>query len=324
MVSKSVITVESSALKGNLPEDRTTREVIVYTPDNPKQKAPLLIGLPPFGMNHETFVARTPLTEGLEDILARLYSKEMLKGSVVAIPDCFTKFGGNQYINSSAVGMYENFLTQELIPQIRDKYNTGPTGLFGKGSGGFGAYTVAVRNPGIVNGFASHSMDAGFEFSYLPEFPLAMEEFRRVGSPKIWLDRYYRSFNRISTRQIRTLGVIAYSAFYSPDQSSQEMGIDFPFDWVTGKFRDDVWSRWLAWDPARNIVKFSRQLDMLRTIYLDVGVQDEYSLMWGSRSVDAFLIDNKVNHVYEEYEDGHFGVAYRMEKSLAILAAGLG
>ncbi len=324
MVKKSVITIKSQALNGNLPGDKVERDVIVYEPDNPRQKAPLLIGLPPFATNHSSFVAGTPLSQGLEDIITDLYSKEKLNKAVIAVPDCFTRFGGNQYINSSAVGMYENFITQELIPQIRGQFGTGGTGIFGKGSGGFGAYTLAVRNPGIINGFAAHSMDAGFEYSYIPDFPLALEEFRRAGSPSSWLDKYYSSFNRITARQIKTLSVIAYSAFYSPNPSSLEMGIDFPFDWIDGGFKHDIWEKWLLWDPAKNVRKFSRQIDMLRMIYIDVGIQDEFSLMWGSRAVDAFLSESKVSHTYEEYEDGHFGVAYRMQKSMSMLAASLG
>lgn len=324
MVKKSVITIASQSLNGNVPGDPTDREVIVYEPDDKKQRAPLLVGLPPFGFNHNSFVSSSPLSEGLEDIIARLYRKEMLNGAVIAVPDCYTKYGGNQYINSSAVGMYENFITQELIPKLREEYGTSGTGIFGKGSGGFGAYTLAVRNPGIINGFAAHSMDAGFEYSYLPDFPLALEEFRRVGSPSAWLEKFSSSFNRISPGKIKTLSVIAYSAFYSPNPASIEMGIDFPFEWVNGTFNQDVWNKWLIWDPAKNVGKYARQIDMLKSIYIDVGIQDEFALMWGSRAVDAFLSDSKVNHTYEEYEDGHFGVVYRMEKSLAMMAASLG
>ncbi len=324
MVKKSLITLKSQALGGNAPGDGVEREIIVYTPDTLRSRPPLLIGLPPFGINHTGFVAGSALSESLEDIIVRLYRNEKLNGSIIAIPDCFTKYGGNQYINSSAVGMYENFIVQELIPQLRTKFGTSATGLFGKGSGGFGAYTLALRNPGVINGFASHSMDAGFEYSYMPDFPLALEEFRRAGSPSKWLEKYLQSFNRMRSSSIRTLSVLAYSAFYSPNPSSQEMGIDFPFNWITGRFNQEVWNKWLAWDPAKNVNRFSRQIDMMKFIYLDAGTQDEFSLIWGSRAVDAFLMESKINHTYEEYEDGHFGTVYRMEKSLAMMASSLG
>lgn len=324
MVNKTIVTIRSQALNGNVVGDTVERDILVYTPDNPRQNTPLMVGLAPYGSNHINFVSGSPLTENLEDIIARLYSNEKLNGAIIAVPDCFTHYGGNQYINSSAVGMYENFIIQELIPQLQSKYNTSSTGLFGKGSGGFGAYTLAVRNPEKINGFAAHSMDAGFEYSYLPDFPLALEEFRRAGSPSRWLEKYNQGYNRIRSDLIRTLSVISYSAFYSPNPSSAEMGIDFPFDWISGVFNQEIWNKWLEWDPAKNVTKFSRQIEMLKFVYLDVGIQDEFSLMWGSRVVDDFLEESKIDHVYEEYEDGHFGTVYRMEKSLAMMAAALG
>lgn len=324
MVKKSIITLRSQALNGNIPGDSVEREIIVYTPDNIKAKAPLLIGLAPFGVNHINFVGGSALSETLEDIILRLYQNEKLNGAVIAIPNCFTRYGGNQYINSSAVGMYENFIVQELIPQLRTKFDTAATGLFGKGSGGFGAYTLASRNPGAINGFAAHSMDAGFEYAYLPDFPTALEEFRRTGSPSKWLEKFYQKYNRIRSDLIKTLSIINYAAFYSPDPASLEMGISFPFDWINGHFNQEVWSKWLLWDPAKNVSRFSRQMEMMKFIYFDVGVQDEFALTWGSRAVDTFLADSKINHTYEEYEDGHFGTVYRMEKSLAMMAAALG
>ena len=61
----------------------------------------------------------------------------------------------------------------------------------------------------------------------------------------------------------------------------------------------------------------------MKLIYLDVGLRDEFSLIWGARSMDSFLTETGIKHVYEEYEDGHFGTVYRMEKSLSQLAASL-
>ncbi|MCL4334864.1 MAG: alpha/beta hydrolase-fold protein [Candidatus Thermoplasmatota archaeon] len=323
MVKKSILTIKSAALNGNPFGDKLEREIIVYIPDNPRNKAPLLVGLPPFGSNHNNFVLNSALTESLEDVIVRLHQQDKINSAIVAIPDTFTHLGGNQYLNSPAVGMWENFIIQEVIPTLKSKFSTAQTALFGKGSGGFGAYTLAMRNPGVVSGFAAHSPDAGFEFAYIPEFHHVMEEFRRTGGPSKWLDSYWSSYNRTRQDLVKTLGIICFSAFYSPNPSSPYMGIDFPFDWITGAFNSEVWNKWLSLDPARNIRKFSRQLDVMKLIYLDVGLRDEFSLIWGARSMDSFLTETGIKHVYEEYEDGHFGTVYRMEKSLSQLAASL-
>ena len=41
---------------------------------------------------------------------------------VVAFPDCFTRLGGNQYVNSAAMGRWDDFLLQEAVDAYGDAY----------------------------------------------------------------------------------------------------------------------------------------------------------------------------------------------------------
>ena len=36
----------------------------------------------------------------------------------MVFPDCFTALGGNQYVNSSAIGDYADYLTKEIVPFV--------------------------------------------------------------------------------------------------------------------------------------------------------------------------------------------------------------
>jgi len=45
-------------------------------------------------------------------------------GLIVVMPDCFTAYGGSQYLNSPAVGNYDDYLVQELVPYIGRTYRT--------------------------------------------------------------------------------------------------------------------------------------------------------------------------------------------------------
>ena len=58
---------------------------------------------------------------------------------IVVFPDCFTSLGGNQYINSSAIGHYADYLNDELVPfvdaQFRTRSSAEHRGCFGKSSG---------------------------------------------------------------------------------------------------------------------------------------------------------------------------------------------
>ena len=48
-----------------------------------------------------------------------LASPEKRMGPVIVVfPDCFTSLGGNQYVNSSAIGRYADYLTREMIPFV--------------------------------------------------------------------------------------------------------------------------------------------------------------------------------------------------------------
>jgi hypothetical protein len=150
-----------------------------------------------------------------------------------------------------------------------------------------------------------------------------MDEFRKAGGPQKWFQRFQGNKNKTSITNLRVLNMIASSAFYSPNELSAEMGIDFPFDWDSGEFRRDVWAKWQSNDPANNVKDYLRQLETLNFVYMDCGTMDEFNLIWGNRFVNSVLINGNIKHYYEEYEDGHFGIQYRFEKSLSLMAASL-
>lgn len=319
-MQKSIFTIKSTILANNPLGDKVERKVILLSPDKPKNNSPLLLGLSGFASDPDSLFATSPLGDSLETIVQRLYEKELIAGSHIALIDGFTKLGGNFYINSTATGNYEDFIVKEVLPELRIKVNYSSAGIFGKGSGGFGAFNLALHNPGTFRGFASHSMDAGFEYLFLPEFSTAMEEFRSSSGPTRWLDKYWSGQNRIASRRLKVLQILCASAFLSPNKEAKELGTDFPFDWNTGEFFNDVWKKWTLFDPARSVKNYLRQLENMRCVFMDVGTRDEFSAMWGSRSIDAQLSEAKIKHTYEEYDDGHFGINYRFEKSLAALA----
>ena len=44
--------------------------------------------------------------------------------AIIVFPDCFTALGGNQYVNSSAIGDYADYLTREIIPFVDREFRT--------------------------------------------------------------------------------------------------------------------------------------------------------------------------------------------------------
>lgn len=320
MASIELLKVESKALTGNPLNDPAQRDVIIFKPDEIKNEAPLLIGLAGFGGGARSFLNYSPLSTNFTDVVDKLRKSGDLHDSIIAIPDCFTSLGGNQYLNSDAVGYYEDFIVKEIVPELKSRFETGKTGVFGKSSGGFGAYTLSIRNPGVFQGFADHSGDAGFEYCYFSDFPDSIKEFRRAGGVKKWFEEFSMNANKSKKKYMAPLNTLAMAAFYSPNKNSGNMSIDLPFSIETGELLDDVIETWKKFDPARNISENLDKLREMKAIYMDVGSEDEFRINFGMSKMHRILDDNSIEHFFEEFEDGHFNVSYRYEQSLAYLA----
>ena len=176
--SVSRLTVDSQALTNNMLGDPSERVVDVYVPaGHDGQGLPLLVDLVGFtgsGLSHTNWVG---FRENLPERLDRLIGEERMPPVVVAFPDCFTRLGGNQYVNSAAMGAWEDFLLQEMLPAIEQRFGCGGAGrrgVFGKSSGGYGAITHALRHSDIWSAAACHSGDMGFELCYLPDMPAVL------------------------------------------------------------------------------------------------------------------------------------------------------
>src|SRR3546814_12549696 len=80
----------------------------------------------------------------------------------VAFPDCFTRLGGNQYVNSAALGPWEDILIGEVVPLVEGRFGCGGAGrrgVFGKSSGGYGSILHALKHADFWAAAACHSGD---------------------------------------------------------------------------------------------------------------------------------------------------------------------
>ena len=297
----------------------------LYLPPGADQGRPLpavlvLVGFTGTAASHFNV---DPFAENLEQKLDRLIGQGLCPPLVAAVPDCFSRLGGNQYLNSSATGRYEDFLVDEVLPFVSERTPIGRWGVLGKSSGGYGAMRLGMRRGDRFAALADHSGDAGFELCYLPDFPDALAEWRKAGGPARWLDAFWKDANRRRKRHHKPLNCLAMAAHYSPNPDSPELGIDFPFHLETGAFRPEVWERWRANDLVTLADRHARDLKDLRLVYLDCGDKDEFGLIWGARALAAKLRAGGVSLHYDEFDDGHMGVGYRMDVSLPLLAKAL-
>jgi len=119
---------ESEVLKSNPLKDPYIRDVLVYLPPEYTQSNSkgyiAAFGLVGFGGQGKMLLNTDPFAENTEEKMNRLILERKCGPMILVLLDCFTRFGGNQYINSSATGRYEDYIIDEIVPFIDKNYNT--------------------------------------------------------------------------------------------------------------------------------------------------------------------------------------------------------
>ena len=314
---------DSQALIGNPLGDPCLRNNPLLIPEGGSAGLPLVVMLVGFTGFGQKVMSKTSLWgETVPERLARTSATGDIPPAVYLWPSCETKFGGSQYLNSSATGNYQDYV-QELIAAVEEQFSCGgAAGRFvaGKSSGGFGALTLSMRLPGFFNGCACHAGDMGFDSGYRREFPDALSCWRKHGGPQEFLQALNAGQISLGSPEHAALDALAMASCYSPNPQS-ELGFDLPVDPESGEPNTEVWQRWLKHDPLFMVeqsanVAALKQLDFL---YLDAGEYDEFALQWGLRRLLPRLEKNQINHHAEFFDAGHFNMDNRFEVSLPLL-----
>lgn len=310
------------ALKDNFLGDPVTRRTDVWTPaGHDGAGLPLLVDIAGYtgsGLSHTNW---KNFGENLPERLDRLYGEGELKPCVVAFPDCFTRLGGNQYVNSSVMGMWEDALLSDIVPAIEARFacgGAGRRGIFGKSSGGYGAMYHALRHSDFWAGAACHSGDMGFELCYARDFPSTLRALAKHGGVKAFMAKLEAN-PKPAGSDIHVLMTLAMAASYDPDPS-QPFGVRLPVDLETCERLDDRWANWLAFDPLEIAKTEAGKLKTLKALFIDCGDVDQYDLVYGARRLHRRLEAQGIDHRYEEFPDDHSGIDYRMDVSLPFLA----
>lgn len=279
----------SQVLEGNPWSDPVERELPVYVPPSGHTDGrPLLVLLSGYtGAGWMHFLRPRFLTDSIVGRLDRLIRTGEAAEAVMVGPDCLTTLGGSQYLNSTATGRYEDYVVNEIVPWIRERYRTGPCAVLGTSSGGYGSLVLALRHPELFRAAGSNAGDAYFEYCYTPAFPIVFREIRKAGGPEALLRKLLSEpVSAFGPKQpeVQSLEMMGYASCYSPIESEPGR-FDLPFDLETGALRSDVWSRWLAWDPVRMVQteRYREALRRLAFVYVDGGTRDEYALDLGAR-----------------------------------------
>lgn len=322
---------ESRVLAGNAAGDPPLRSIPVYLPPaydaEPSRRFPVIYVLTGFTGRGRMLLNDGPWSPSLDDRMNALIASGRAGEAILVMPDCYTRYGGSQYINSSATGRYEDHLISELVTHVDRTYRTiadrDHRGVVGKSSGGYGALVLAMRHPDVFGAMASHSGDLYFEYCYRGDVPPFATELQRAGGLKAWLEAFEAKRQK-SHDDFTAFNVLGMAACYSPNPATEPFGIDLPCDLETGAFREEVWNRWLEHDPLRLLERHADALRSMKLVFLDCGSRDEFHLHHGLRLFARRLTALGIRHEREEYDDGHMNVSYRYDVSLPKLTRALG
>jgi len=347
-----VLEHDSRLLKNNPLGDPTRRPLAVWLPPQYEKSAgqrfPVLYDLVGFtgtGLAHTSWKA---FSENVPERAARLIHEGRMGPVIIVFPDCFTAFGGNQYVNSSAIGPYADYLTREIIPFVDREFRTLASrdhrGCFGKSSGGYGSIVHGMKYSQYWGAVASHSGDAYFDFVYWHDWPNTLNELAKHRTRPKQAGRY--DVRREATRKGLEQGIddgrvrrfidhawkkeklsggeghammnLCMAATYDPDPKTA-LGFRLPFNLETGESIPARWKRWQANDPVNLVERHKAALKSLTGIYVDCGWRDQYHIHYGARILSRRLAEAGIGHRYEEFDDSHSDIDYRMDVSLPFL-----
>src|SRR6476661_2300359 len=317
--------LESDALSGNPLGDPASRRLWVYTPPEAADaELPALYLIQGHTGQLDMWRNRAAFRPNVLELVDNLFGDEGCPPALVVFVDAWTSYGGSQFLDSPGVGDYHTYLCDEVVPFVDSTYRTlagaAHRGIAGKSSGGYGAMVTPMLRPDLFGGLATHAGDAIFELCYLPEFRDTVRALR---------DEYDGSFDRFwddfrsrpafaKSGDASLLNTWAMAACYSANDAGS---IDLPFDTETGQLLDDVWARWLVWDPVRMVDAHADALRGLHAIYIDAGKRDQFFLDVGATAFRRALDRIGVTDVYFELFDGtHSSIEYRYPIALRYLA----
>ena len=343
-----VLEHESRVLRNNALGDPHVRKLPVWLPPQYStgrgtKHFPVLYDLVGYTGSGWSHVAWKNFEENLPERAARLIHDRKMGPCILVFPDCFTALGGNQYINSSAIGRYADYLTRELIPFVDKEFRTlagrDHRGCFGKSSGGYGAIIHAMKYAKYWGAIADHSGDAYFDFVYLADWPNTLNELAKYRQPAPKTGKYRAKANlkpghddgrvrrflehiwnktKPSGTDVHCLMNLCMAATYDPSPSAPN-GFKLPFDLETGERIEARWRKWLQHDPVQLVSKYRKELKSMKGIYIDCGWRDQYHIHYGCRQLSRQLTRAGISHRYEEFDGTHSGVDYRMDVSLPFL-----
>ncbi|MCW5588947.1 MAG: hypothetical protein KIT27_04710 [Legionellales bacterium] len=320
----------STAIQNFPMGDAHVREFPVYLPPqyqaNRKTPYPVIFILAAFGSRGEKYIGSDSVFDlSLPQQLDREITAGTLPAVIVIFPDGGSKLGCSQYINSPALGNYMDYIADELVNLIDQEFHTYASedyrGVLGHSSGGFGALMMGMLRPDRFRYICSSAGDSFYEFSLLQGVNDTIQMLEKHNGVENFLNWFFAlpHSSLAGAKAFHTLLVLGMAPCYAPNLQNPPLYGDLFFDLHTGKIIDEIWQRYLQWDPVRLVDHQVDNLKKLAWLHLTAPSEDEYGLQLGHRQLAAKLAAHNIRYSLNEYSGRHGGNNWRFLSHLKLM-----
>ncbi len=315
---------ESRVLGENPLGDPSRRSVFAYLPPMYDEggRFPVVMLLPGFLSTHVSFFAHEPFKRNVIEVFDDQIARGESAPAILVMPDATNRWGGSQFLDSPATGLYQTYLAEEVLSLVDGALRTipgpGARAVVGKSSGGFGALRLGLDRPDAFSAVGSHAGDADFEVSFRPMWTNAAIALAKAGGLAAFLDAVTRGGPR-DAMGFDLLFVCAASAAYADDLHAGPLFAPLPFDPDTAHTNEAVFAAQRRHDPLPRVPNAAT--GHLRGVFLDAGDADEHGLQIAARKLGALFRSAGVHVLEESFAGGHRGTSHRYARSIPWLVA---
>lgn len=289
------LAIPGETLRGNPLGDPVARHAAVILPSSTRATEPLAIVyyLPGWGGSPDDYLSgsgRAAFLRVAEEVKAR-----------IVVVDGRTRWGGSQFLNSTATGRYADYVSEEVVPTVEARYTIAPGRrlIAGHSSGAYGALLLTMRKQKQFAGVVALSPDSDFEATH--RALVSQPAVRRVtrSMAEAWMPPATAQPGDGLVQLI--CGLCANYAPLGPKQPGR-------FEWLydgRGQWQPQVWQRWIDADPL-TLIRANRDAFAPRQrVYLDGAERDEFLANIGARNMHAVLRDRPSPVTFYESPGGH-------------------
>lgn len=298
------VRVHSRALEGNLLGDTADQQVAIYLPPgyaaSPQKRFPVVYFLHGYSPENQVMERGRQFQALMDKLIAAGSVREM----IVVVPNGRNAYHGSFYSNSTAGGNWEDFISRDLVSYVDAHYRTIPKaasrGITGHSMGGYGSIVLGMKHPDVFG--AVYSLSACC-LSMLADLGPSNTAWRTALKFKSRNDFRPTDFNGVYA-----IALTAMAAAFSPDPARSALFVDFPFRVENEMLvpNNPAYTRFQSKLPVNMVTEFTANLLRLRGIYIDYGVQDEFShIPAGSQALSRELSEHGIPHAFEVYQGDH-------------------